>query len=86
MVSRTDSDDFKKKRFQFLLKCHKLSGAHESFRLDMDEVGKELGFEPEVKNAVVDYLLQEGSIKSLGIGSVISITARGIAQVERTRA
>jgi len=83
MRDRTDIEDFNQRRLQFLLKCHELSGGNESVPLDMDKVGKELGFDPELNTAVTDCLLQEDLTKLLGIGSGISITARGIAQVER---
>lgn len=82
MGDRTDIEDFRKKTLQFLLKCHELSDGNESVPLDMDKVGKELGFEPALKVAVTDHLLEQGLIKLPDLGGRISITAKGIARVE----
>jgi hypothetical protein len=85
MGDRTDTEDFRKKEFQFLLKCHELTAGKESAVTHMDKVGRELGLQPAVNIAVHDRLVAEGLIRPAGLGGEISITPEGIARLQASR-
>jgi hypothetical protein len=82
MGGRTQVEDLEDRAFEYLVKCHELSGGDDSVPLDMDKVAEELGFEPQVKIAALDHLLERGLVRLLGPGDAISIISVGIAQIE----
>jgi hypothetical protein len=79
---RLDIEGFEKKALEFLIKTHELTGGREARVTSMDKVGAELGFIPEQTVAVANHFLDKRLIKLSGLGGEISLTAKGIAQVQ----
>lgn len=75
-------EEMKKKRFQFLYRLYKLTGGDVFKQFDMYQTGKELGFDKDLTDKIVQYLKEEGLIKFLAMGGIIGITHQGIREVE----
>ncbi|HRR92025.1 MAG TPA: hypothetical protein P5253_07115, partial [bacterium] len=75
-------EEMKKKRFQFLYRLYKLTGGDEFKEEDMFKIGKELGFDKDLTDKIVQYLKGEGLIEFLAMGGMIRITHQGIREVE----
>lgn len=74
--------DIQAKRLQFLIKVYEHTGDDSLKRIDMFEVGKELGFDDALTTKIVRYLIDEGLIECRTIGKMINITHLGIQKVE----
>jgi hypothetical protein len=70
------------KRFQFLLKLFEISQGDELFSIDTFELGDQLGFVRDETNRIDDYLVGEDLVERVA-GTKISITHRGIVEVEK---
>ncbi|WP_201327506.1 hypothetical protein [Thermotomaculum hydrothermale] len=68
---------------EFLHKLYELSREKGYEPIDMYEVGKELGFDKGLtKEIVLEYLVKEGLVQIVGLGGFITITKKGINEVE----
>jgi hypothetical protein len=79
------SDPLERKREQralYLKALYKRTNGSERVIVDRYELGGELGFDVGTTDDVVDYLRGEGFVKSMSLGGDISITHRGIVEVE----
>lgn len=75
-------DETKKKRFQFLDRVFELSKGNQYEQMSMWDVGKELGFNDELTEIMVQYLVEERLIEHKAIGGFIGITHWGIRKIE----
>ncbi|HPO82425.1 MAG TPA: hypothetical protein PK487_05610 [bacterium] len=75
-------EEMKKKRFQFLYRLYKLTGGDEFKEEDMFKIGKELGFDKDLTDKIVQYLKGEGLIEFRAMGGIIGITHRGTHEIE----
>ena len=72
----------REQRSQYLKKLYERTNGSERVIVDRYELGGELGFDVGTTDDVVDYLRGEGFVKSMSLGGDISITHRGIVEVE----
>ncbi|MDP2183061.1 MAG: hypothetical protein Q8K99_10895 [Actinomycetota bacterium] len=70
-------------RFRFLRSLWEGSEGSEFFRIGMWELGEELGLDRPTVDRIFRFLSGEGLLKGVDIGGGISITHRGIVEVER---
>lgn len=77
-----DIEDIQKKRFQFIQKLYELSGGDELNWYNMWDIGKQLGFDRDMTDAIGQYLSSEGLIEFHTFGPTIGITHRGVKVVE----
>lgn len=75
-------EDKKKDRFLFLQKLYDTTDGNSAYRIDMWELGAELGFDRGKIHNIVDYLTDEGLIEPKALGGVIAITHEGIIEIE----
>jgi hypothetical protein len=71
-----------RKRFQFLQKLYVVTEGNEFASVNLWEFGQELGFTRPETNRIDDFLRGEGLIRNVTLGGEISITHRGIVEVE----
>lgn len=77
-----DIEEKKRKRFQFLRKLYELTDGDESWCLDPSEISKEIGFDEELIDQIVQYLEGEGLIKAVDLAGGIVISHLGVREIE----
>lgn len=77
-----DIQEIQMKRFQYLHKLYKVVEGSEQAYMNFLELGRELGYSDAETDKIDDYLVGEGLITHVSIGGSISITHRGIVEVE----
>lgn len=75
-------DELRKKRFQFLHRLYEKTDGNEHKRIDMWELGNELGFDKEETNKLSQYLVSEYLMEYAALGGIIAITHQGVIEVE----
>jgi len=83
MTTSQDIQEMRKKRFVFLRKCYEVSEGSTLQIFEMWKVGEELGFDRKLTGVVTEYLSGEGLIKYTTMGGGISMTHRGIVEIEQ---
>ena len=83
MTTSQEIQEMRKKRFVFLRKCYEVSEESTLRIFGMWELGEELGFDAKLTGVVTEYLSGEGLIKYATMGGGISITHRGIVEIEQ---
>jgi hypothetical protein len=83
MTTSQDIQEMRKKRFVFLRKCYEVSEGSTLQIFEMWKVGEELGFDRKLTGVVTEYLDGEDLIKYTTLGGGISITHRGIVEIEQ---
>jgi len=74
--------EIRRKRFQYLQKLYEITEGSELASVNFQQVGDELGFSHTEADRIDDYLVAEGLIESAGLGGEISISHRGVIEVE----
>lgn len=77
-------EEMKVKRYKFLKKLYELTGGDELEFQEIDDLGKDLGFESDMTEKVAQYLNGEGLIKFVAIGGTICITHWGVVAIEKS--
>lgn len=77
-----DIQAIQQKRFEYLHKLYEATGASENEVVNCFQFGNELGFSHAEVDRITDFLEGEGLISHAGLGGEISITHRGIVEVE----
>jgi hypothetical protein len=72
-------------RFRYLNLLYEKTGGDRTKFLDMWDLGGQLALDPVDTKTLVDYLFGENLAEMIGLGGVISITHRGIVEVEGAR-
>lgn len=75
-------EETKKKRFEFLNSLYEITGGSKNKRVNMFELGTELGFDREDTSLIAQYLAGENLMKHVTIGGGIAITHYGVKEVE----
>jgi hypothetical protein len=75
-------EEIRKKRFQFLKRVYELTNGHKFGRVNMFDIGNELGFDNQLTENISFYLNDEGLIKFIAFGGLISITHLGVREIE----
>jgi hypothetical protein len=70
-------------RFRFLRTLWEQSEGSEYYRVGMWELGAELGLDRSTVDRIFRFLSGEGLLKGVDIGGGVSITHRGIVEVEK---
>jgi hypothetical protein len=70
------------KRLQYINKLYEILGGSRNKGINCDELGKKLGFSGEETDDIVEYLKEEGLLEFTSLGGQITITHRGIVEVE----
>jgi hypothetical protein len=78
-------EDKKKDRFLFLQKLYDTTDGNSAYRVNMWELGAELGFDRGEVYIIVDYLTEEGLIEPRALGGEIAITHYGIIEIEESQ-
>src|SRR6476646_8020886 len=81
-MTKEDLAKERKCRFNFVQAVYDATSANELQPVDMREIGKNLGLDPQTTQRVFQYLSQEGLIRSVAIGGAIGITHKGIVEIE----
>jgi hypothetical protein len=82
----TSLEEKRRNRFLLLQKLYdKTNGVAERHLIDIREVGKELGMEPDVALDTFEYLKGEGLTKWMALGGEGTITHWGLKEVEDAR-
>jgi hypothetical protein len=77
-----DIQDIQMKRFRFLHRLYEVTEGSEQAFVNFQQLGDELGFSHAETDKIDDYLRGEGLITHVSLGGSISITHRGIIEVE----
>lgn len=72
------------RRSDYLKRLYDLSDGDTSSRWNGREIGNELGYDVAESDRVIEYLQNEGFMKVLGFGQVLSITESGIVEIENS--
>lgn len=75
-------EEMKKQRFQFLNRVYELSGGSQFHFVNMYEIGQEFGFDRESTINIAQYLSEEGLIENEDTGGNLTISHRGVCEVE----
>lgn len=79
----SDVQEIRRKRFDYLQRLYEITDASENETVNCFEFGNQLGFlNPEI-DKITDFLEGEGLIEYAGLGGEISITHKGIVEVEK---
>ncbi len=78
-------EELRKKRYQFLNALYEVTKGDEQSRVNMFEIGKELGFDRDLTSRIAKYLDGENLMKFRTIGGGIGITHFGIKEVEKSQ-
>jgi hypothetical protein len=71
-----------KQRFQFLNKIFEETNGNQHITVNMWDIGNELGWDKEITQLAVQYLVGEGLVKFRSLGGGIGITHPGVTEVE----
>ena len=74
-------EETKRKCVDYLLKMREMTGGDESMHVEIDEVGKALGFDQVVTKRVLQHLMMDKFVEK-GLGTQVKITQLGIIKVK----
>lgn len=75
-------DELRKMRFQFLNLLYEKTGGDKFNRVFMNDIGGELGYEQNITQTIVQYLVGESLVEHTSMGGGIAITHYGVKEVE----
>ncbi len=82
-VAMTPITQKQAQRFQFLHKLYEVTDGDKFADINMFELGTSLGYSRELTSSLVQYLEGEGLIEGNSFGGGISISHRGVVEVEQ---
>ncbi len=78
-------EDKKAQRLTYMSALYDATGGSPSAAVDMWELGQGLGWDRPTTDRTVEYLDAENLLKFIAMGGAISITHRGVVEVEQSR-
>lgn len=78
-------DEKRKKRFQFLNALYEFAGGSRLINISYSDLGEKIGFSKEESDQISDFLSDEKLIEFVAFGGQMSITHKGILEIENAR-